>query len=380
MIQTGRRSQRVFVAKGKQMQSGGQPRQTPSARMEKEPHLKDYLSMVAARKWVVISAFLVCVGMTAIYVFVQTPVYRASCRLEIQPASSDATEIKAAYDPTLSEVGGDSIRQAFLQTQFEMILADPVITKTFRTFGFRETPAYKGSKDPESAFKKRFAVSPIRDTWLADVTFEWTDPEQAAAVLDYLVKTYLEEYRNRSQGMDRETLSAKKSKVAELGPQVVEKYRVLQTFIAENGLVSLDGAAEKVSKRYDDLTEALNAATLKYSEAKSRYKDIFSAIKENRLEEMPEIFENSNIDALKLELIKAELHLNELKQLVIIDLIDLKTAGQPLLGEIISKGQRILGSDTRYAQLITKNLFDRADFLPYRNRILKERRESWIGK
>ena len=63
-----------------------------------------------------------------------------------------------------------------------------------------------------------------------------------------------------------------------------------------------------------------------------------------------------------------------------IDLIDLKTAGQPLLGEIISKGQRILGSDTRYAQLITKNLFDRADFLPYRNRILKERRESWIGK
>jgi len=63
-----------------------------------------------------------------------------------------------------------------------------------------------------------------------------------------------------------------------------------------------------------------------------------------------------------------------------IDLIDLKTAGQPLLGQIISNGERIKGSDSVYARLITKNLFDQADFLPYRNRILDERREAWIGK
>ncbi len=63
-----------------------------------------------------------------------------------------------------------------------------------------------------------------------------------------------------------------------------------------------------------------------------------------------------------------------------IDLIDLKTAGQPLLGQIISNGERVKGSDSVYAQLITRNLFDQADFLPYRNRILDERREAWIGK
>ncbi len=63
-----------------------------------------------------------------------------------------------------------------------------------------------------------------------------------------------------------------------------------------------------------------------------------------------------------------------------IDLIDLRTVGQPLLGQIITNGERIVGSDTRYAQLITKNLFDQADFLPYRNRILNERRHAWIGK
>lgn len=63
-----------------------------------------------------------------------------------------------------------------------------------------------------------------------------------------------------------------------------------------------------------------------------------------------------------------------------IDLVDLRAAGEPLLGQILRHGKRILGSDTQYANLIRRHLFDQADFLPYRNRILAERRLAWIGK
>ncbi len=63
-----------------------------------------------------------------------------------------------------------------------------------------------------------------------------------------------------------------------------------------------------------------------------------------------------------------------------IDLVDLRVAGEPLLGQVLSHGERILGSDTRYANLIRKHLFDKEDFLPYRERILLERRQGWIGK
>ena len=63
-----------------------------------------------------------------------------------------------------------------------------------------------------------------------------------------------------------------------------------------------------------------------------------------------------------------------------IDLIDLKVTGVPLLGQILKHGRRIFGSDTLYGQLISRNLFDQADFMPYRNRILAERRALWIGK
>ena len=63
-----------------------------------------------------------------------------------------------------------------------------------------------------------------------------------------------------------------------------------------------------------------------------------------------------------------------------VDLVDIHAIGEPLLGQILKHGKRILGSDTQYANLIRRHLFDQADFLPYRNRILAERRQAWIGK
>jgi predicted nucleotidyltransferase len=63
-----------------------------------------------------------------------------------------------------------------------------------------------------------------------------------------------------------------------------------------------------------------------------------------------------------------------------VDLVDIHAIGEPLLGQILRRGMRILGSDTRYANLIRRHLFDEADYLPYRKRILAERRQAWIGK
>jgi predicted nucleotidyltransferase len=62
-----------------------------------------------------------------------------------------------------------------------------------------------------------------------------------------------------------------------------------------------------------------------------------------------------------------------------IDLIDLKTVGLPLLGQIVRHGRRLLGSDTAYAQMVSRYLIDAADFMPLHNRILTERRAAWIG-
>ena len=63
-----------------------------------------------------------------------------------------------------------------------------------------------------------------------------------------------------------------------------------------------------------------------------------------------------------------------------IDLIDLYNVGTLLLGQIVKRGRRILGTDERYAELMKRYLFEEADFMPYYRRILSERRAAWIGK
>lgn len=62
-----------------------------------------------------------------------------------------------------------------------------------------------------------------------------------------------------------------------------------------------------------------------------------------------------------------------------IDLIDLHTTTEPLLGQIVKHGKRIMGSDTLFGNLISRHLFEEADFMPYRRRLLAERRNAWIG-
>ena len=62
-----------------------------------------------------------------------------------------------------------------------------------------------------------------------------------------------------------------------------------------------------------------------------------------------------------------------------IDLVDMRTAGEPLLGQILTHGVRLQGSTTLQAEWLYRHLVDDADFMPYVQRLLAERRQAWIG-
>ena len=63
-----------------------------------------------------------------------------------------------------------------------------------------------------------------------------------------------------------------------------------------------------------------------------------------------------------------------------VDLIDLRSVGEPLLGQILTHGLRVWGSADAQGRLLSRHLLDAADFLPYAQRIVDERRRAWIGK
>jgi len=46
---------------------------------------------------------------------------------------------------------------------------------------------------------------------------------------------------------------------------------------------------------------------------------------------------------------------------------------------VLHHGKRLLGSNASYAALLKKHLLDEADFMPYRRRLLSERRAAWTA-
>ncbi len=62
-----------------------------------------------------------------------------------------------------------------------------------------------------------------------------------------------------------------------------------------------------------------------------------------------------------------------------IDLIDLRTAGQPLLHEIVSGGVQVLGARQLWGDLVYRNVMENEDFVPYQKRILEGRRRAWMN-
>jgi len=62
-----------------------------------------------------------------------------------------------------------------------------------------------------------------------------------------------------------------------------------------------------------------------------------------------------------------------------VDLVDLATAGIPVARSALLTGRVLFQRDAAtYPAQVSRILIDSADFLPYRNRLLRERREAWM--
>jgi len=61
-----------------------------------------------------------------------------------------------------------------------------------------------------------------------------------------------------------------------------------------------------------------------------------------------------------------------------IDLIDLRTVGEPLRGQILHTGIRLHGSTEDYASIMQKHVYDMEDFMPYVARLHQERQKAWL--
>lgn len=269
------------------------------------PHIKDYLRIVLARKWIVVTAFIVVVVTAVIYALVQTPMYDATTQLLIEPVKMKVTKFEDVYDPTAGGVGGHMAMQEFYQTQYKLMVSRPVLESTFRRFNFSQKPEFAESRDPLSPFKQYFSVEPDRQSRLVDVTFQWREPELAARVVDYLVDEYIKEYRRRKMGVTLGGVQALRKKQEDLLPKVEAKGNELQEFMVKHNMVSLEKTQNIIVDRLKELNQTLGEVQSRKVEAASIVANIQQALDAGTsLDDLPEVAGNQAISSLKREFIR----------------------------------------------------------------------------
>ena len=66
---------------------------TVSPPPQEEAHLRDYVRVISARRWILLTTFFVVVTAALVYVLVSTPVYRPVCQLLIEPTRTRVMDI-----------------------------------------------------------------------------------------------------------------------------------------------------------------------------------------------------------------------------------------------------------------------------------------------
>ena len=314
--------------------------QIPSAvDLNYQIHLKEYIRVLFARKWIVFSTSIVIFILSLLYVVVKTPIYISRAKLLIETGNVNLTEFKSV-DPIVS--GSELARQSYLETMATLITARPIIEKTFNHFAIQSDSNFAQSPDPISQFSKLFKVNKELRSQLITISFQWPDPEVAANVLDYLTREFIAETRKRKLGVTMDGYLVLKQKGEELRPKLEAKAEELQNFMVSYGIASFEKTQNIIIDRLKEVNIHLAQTERNRIRAETICENIANSLKGRypliadwksvsintvvessiakqepifeyiSLEGLPEVEDSQTIRDYKLEYLKAQQSLDDL--------------------------------------------------------------------
>jgi len=139
----------------------------------------------------VLATFTIVFSLVAVYTLLQTPIYRASVKVEIQPSSR-----RVAPVADVSELGATGYsffaEDRYYNTQFEIIKSRAVSEAVFDRLNLWNDPQFKGMKDPVGAFKGGVIVEPVEMTGIVVISMEGSDKEKTTQWVNSLAEVYVD--------------------------------------------------------------------------------------------------------------------------------------------------------------------------------------------
>src|SRR3989454_2969691 len=199
---------------------------------EEKINVRHYWHVILERRWLVIAAFCSVFALCLIYLFKATRIYQASTRIQIDRESDNVLNIKDVFSV-------DGREQDYLQTQYKNLQSRTLIESVVGKLKLDKDPRYAKSVDLSRAVSDDITIAPIRLSRLMDVKVQHPNPQQAAAIANTLVETFIQQNLDQKMSKSIEALRWLKNEADALERDVEEKDLALQLYRVEKKMVSL---------------------------------------------------------------------------------------------------------------------------------------------
>jgi capsular exopolysaccharide synthesis family protein len=191
---------------------------------EAKLHFLDYWRIIRIRKTVILAVFLLVVVTATLVTFILPESFASTARIKIERDQSDITGIVGQQ-----VMGGYGYDPYFIQTEFEVIQSEVVLSNVIKTLDLNVEwgKKYAGGerlKTPETmAFlKNKMSVRPVRNTSLIEISVYSDRPEEAAKIANEIATTYKNHRKEQRAEMSRGGIEVLEQRFAEQGTKIRE--------------------------------------------------------------------------------------------------------------------------------------------------------------
>lgn len=270
-------------------------------------NLNQFLLIIRARKWLIISTFLATLVIILGVSFVLPKNYTATATLVINAKGLDPiTGMTLPYQLT----------PEYLSTQEAIISSPGVAVRVVDALGLQKIPSLQkqfaeggGQGDIRYYIAKlllnKLTVKPELNTNLVDVSYEAPNPEFAAIIANAFAKSYIQTNLDLKTQPAQQTEAWYDQQVAQLRNNLQKAQDKLSKYQQQNGLVLSDERLDLETSRLADLSGQLVSAQAASFDATSKQKE---------RTQLPDVINNPVVQALTPQLVELDAKLAELSK------------------------------------------------------------------
>jgi len=248
------------------------PRFVPFDLSPREPHLYDYLLILRKHQWLILSFLLAVVTIVSIATFRMQPVYSTTARIEIDRENSNVLPFQGAdsFDYIMDT-------DNYIETESKILTSETLALQTIRSTGLASHAEYSSGDGPSEAiasgnlanhkrppelatFLGSLSVRRVPNSRLLDVTFESTDAQLAARVVNAHIENFKEDnFRSRYQAIAQAS-SWLSDQLDDLKLKVQHSEDARLEYERKNQIWQIDDKENISTQRLSDLNKELTDA------------------------------------------------------------------------------------------------------------------------